>query len=209
MPRLAYADPTTLSPANQAFLGEKPMNVALMLAAASEPVFEAVIGLLMAFLNGSSLSPEERETAILRVGYRSGAAYELHQHEALSRHFGMTDAQFAAIKAGDKAALGDVGGAIVAFTDELFDNVRPSDAALDAIKAKLSEKQVVDLTILIGTYIMACRFLETTGVEIEDHAIDTSWRPKADLTLSPSGAPFRSSRSVRHPYRPRSSRGSG
>jgi alkylhydroperoxidase family enzyme len=177
MPRLAYQDPAKLSPESRALLGEKPMNVARMLAVASEPVFQSVLGVLMAFLNGSSLSPEQREIAILRVGYRSGAAYELHQHEALSRHFGMTDAQFAAIRAGDKAALGDVGGAILALTDELIDNVRASDAAMAAIKQRLSERQIADLILLIGTYIMACRFLETTGVEIEDEPIDISWRP--------------------------------
>ncbi len=180
MPRLAYQDPAKLSPESRALLGKKPMNVARMLAVASEPVFQSVLGVLMAFLNGSSLSPEQREIAILRVGYRSESAYELHQHEALARHFGMGDAQFAAIKAGDKPALGDVGGAILAFTEELIDNVRASDAAMAAIKQKLSERQVADLILLIGTYIMACRFLETTGVEIEDEPIDTSWRPATD-----------------------------
>ena len=180
MPRLAYQDPAKLSPESRALLGEKPMNVARMLAVASEPVFQSVLAVLMAFLNGSSLSGVQREIAILRVGYCSGAAYELYQHEAVARYFGMTDAQFAAVRAGDGAALGDVGGAILAFTDELIDNVRASDAAMTLIRQYLSVRQVADLILLIGTYIMACRFLETTGVEIEDEPIDIAGRLAAD-----------------------------
>lgn len=92
----------------------------------------------------------------------------------------MTDAQFAAVRSGDGVALGDVGGAILAFTDELIDNVRASDAAMTLIRQYLSVRQVADLILLIGTYIMACRFLETTGVEIEDEPIDIAGRLAAD-----------------------------
>ena len=45
-------------------------------------------------------------------------------------------------------------------------------ANLAAVRKHLSDKQVLDLTLLIGFYMMVSRFLETAGVELDSKALD-------------------------------------
>jgi len=175
MARIPYPDPATLPEAMRRVVRENPSNVTRMLAAASEPVFKGVAALSMGFMGESSpLPPKLREIAILRVGYLSNSAYEVFQHEALARYVGLNDAEIAAVRAGGSAAsvLGEAGAAVLAYAEDLVKNVRASDATLAAVRRHLSDTQVVDLTLVTGMYMMISRFLETTGVEIDDAPID-------------------------------------
>jgi len=133
------------------------------------------VALSMGFMGESSpLPPKLREIAILRVGHLSNAAYEVFQHEALARHVGLSEAEIDAVRKGGAAAavLGEAGAAVLAYTEDLVKNVRASDATLSAVRAHLNDTQLVDLTLVTGMYMMVSRFLETTGVEIDDAPID-------------------------------------
>ena len=144
------------------------------MAAASEPVYRGLGQLGSALISGSSLPPVLRELAILRVGYISRSAYELFQHEALARHVGMSEAQIDAIRGGDAAspALDQAERDVLVFVEDLIANVRASDANLAAVRRHLSDQHVVDLIVVTGYYMMICRLLETSGVEIEASPID-------------------------------------
>jgi alkylhydroperoxidase family enzyme len=145
-----------------------------MLAAATPGVNRGFGAFTRALFNESPLSPQLREIAILRVGYLSNAPYEVFQHEAYARHVGLTDAQIGAIREGGSKAslLGEAGAVVLAFTDDLVRNVRPSDATLSAVRAHLGDTVAVDLVFVVGAYMMVSRFLETTGVEIDAAPID-------------------------------------
>lgn len=172
MPRIAYRDPASLSETARAKLGAVPANVTRMLAVASEPVFHQLSEIGSALIKGSSLPPQLRELAILRVGYLSDSRYETFQHEALGKYVGLTEAQIAAIRAGDHAALGEARGAVLAFVDDVVRNVRASDATLAAVRRHLDDTQVADLLVVTGFYMLICRYLETMGVELDAEAID-------------------------------------
>ena len=176
MPRIPYPDLAGLPPEVRAHIGERPANVSRMLATASGPVFHHMSAMGGAFINGSSLPPQLRELAILRVGYISNAEYEVFQHEALARHVGMSEAQLAAIKAGDCAApsLDRAQRDVLAFVDDLVANVRAGDATLGAVKRHLDNTQLVDLILVTGFYMLICRLLETAGVELDEAPIDWS-----------------------------------
>ena len=176
MPRIPYPDLASLSAQVRAAIGERPANVSLMMAAASEPVYRGLGQLGSALIGGSSLPPNLRELAILRVGYMSGSAYEVFQHEALARHIGMSDAQIDAIRAGDgvSPALDQAERDVLAFVEDIVANVRASDATLAAVRQHLGPGQVVDLIVVTGYYMTICRLLETSGVEIEEAPIDWS-----------------------------------
>jgi alkylhydroperoxidase family enzyme len=165
-----------LSAEMRAAVGENPANVGLMMAAASEPVYRGLGQLGSALIGGSRLPAYLRELAILRVGYLSGSAYEVFQHEALARHIGMSDAQIDAIRAGDRASpsLDQAGRDVMVFVEDLVANVRASDAALAAVATHLETDQVVDLIVVTGYYMMVCRLLETSGIEIDETPIDWS-----------------------------------
>lgn len=174
MPRIPYPDEASLSESVREHLGEIPANVTRMMARASEPVFLAVSEVGGAFIKGSPLPPKLREIAILRVGYLSNAPYETFQHEALGKFVGLTDEQIDAIRAGakDSASLDAAERAVLAFVDDIVANVRASDATLGAVRGHLDDTQLVDLIFVTGCYMMISRFLETTGVEIDENPID-------------------------------------
>jgi 4-carboxymuconolactone decarboxylase len=174
MPRIPYPNPASLSESARLAISGNPVNVTRMLAAASEPVFKGFSAFGSALINGSPLPAKLREIAILRVGYLSHSKYEVFQHEALARHVGLTDEQIEAVRAGGSAAkmLEEAEAAVLAYVDDLVKNVRPSDETLNAVRKHLSDTELVDLTLVIGSYMMVCRFLEMTGIEIDPAPID-------------------------------------
>jgi 4-carboxymuconolactone decarboxylase len=175
MPRIPYADPATLPEAVRTAVARAPINVVRMMAGASEGVFDGFTKFSGAFYGpASSLPPALREIAILRVGYMSHAGYETFQHEPSGRLAGLGDNQIEAIKHGGEhvEALDPVQQAVLSFTEEVVKNVKASDANLAAVRQHLSDKQVLDLTLLIGLYMMVSRFLETAGVENDSKALD-------------------------------------
>lgn len=154
--------------------GNGEPNVTRMLANASPAVFEAVTRLLTSLMTQSSLDPKLRELAILRVGYLSNASYELFQHEPFARFVGLSDEQLAAIKAGDRNSpvLDEVQAAVLEFVDDMVANVRASDTTLGKVGQFLDRTQLTDLILVVGQYMAVCRFLETTGVDLDDNAVD-------------------------------------
>ena len=174
MPRIPYPSPESLSPQVRERVGNNPPNVTRMLAGASEGVYLGFGAFAQGLMKGSPLDPKLRELAILRVGYISDCAYELFQHEPFGRFVGLTDEQLAAIKAGDAASpvLDRQQAAVLRFVDDIVHNVRPGDETLSGVRAFLSDAEVIDLVMVTGNYMTVCRFLETTGIEPDENAID-------------------------------------
>lgn len=174
MQRIPFPDPDTLPKAMREVVEANPANVTRILAGASQAVFNGFAALSSAFtIGGSPLPPKLREIAILRVGYLSNSAYEVFQHEALARYVGLSDAQIDAIKSGAEAELlGEAGAAVLAYAEDLVANVRASDETLAGVRKHLDDTQVIDLTLVIGMYMMVSRLLETTGIEIDSAPID-------------------------------------
>ncbi len=126
-------------------------------------------------LSFTALDPVLREIAILRVGFLSKASYEIHQHRRVARETGMSNALVDAIEAGPEApAFNDTQRLVMRFTDEVVKDVRATDATFDALAKHLPAKQIQELLITIGYYMMVCRFLETFDVDIEDHAVPSA-----------------------------------
>lgn len=174
MARLPYPDLSNLPDAVLAELGDKPANVSRMLAGASEAVFTGYAAFGQGLLQGSALPAKLREIAILRVGYISKSRYEVYQHEAFGRFVGLSDEQIAAVQAGDSSspALNEAEVAVMEFVEDIVKNVGASDATLSALRKHLDDTQVIDLILVTGAYMMVCRLLETTGVELDADPID-------------------------------------
>jgi alkylhydroperoxidase family enzyme len=169
MARIPYPDPATLTPDTQAYLAKlPPINIFRMLAG-GETLLPAFVRFGNHLLFKSALDPVLREIAIVRVGALSGAGYELHQHEAISRQLGMSDELIAAVHEGPEAAVFDtVQREVMRYTDDVVRNVRASDDTFEPLRARLSLQELQELTITIGFYMAVCRYLETFGVDIEE-----------------------------------------
>jgi alkylhydroperoxidase family enzyme len=143
------------------------LNLLRMLAHVQPAIFDGFNQLSRALMQNPRLDPQLREIAVLRVGHLSGSEYEVYHHEAIGRGVGLTTAQLEAVRNGDAAGLTPAQQAVLRFTDSVVSQVRADDAALQALRAVVSDGEIVDLIMTIGCYMMVARLLATAGVEID------------------------------------------
>ena len=169
MPRIPYPDDSKLDSDSKALLEKLPaLNVFKMMGHAPH-LLGPVVGLGNAFLQNGKLDPVTRECVILRVGYQSNASYETYQHERIGREVGMDDALIEAVKRGPGAQdLTAEQRLALMYTDCLLNMPKPPLTRLRPVLAHFGSEKTQELTLLIGYYMMICRFLESFGVDIED-----------------------------------------
>jgi alkylhydroperoxidase family enzyme len=167
--RIPYFDPAQATGRAAKAYGKLPhLNIFRMLGHSGD-LLEGFSRFGGHLLNFTSLDPVLREIAIVRVGVLSKASYEIHQHEAISRRIGMSEALIEAIHEGPDAAVFDEAQRLVMrFTDDVVLNVRAGDATFNPTRAALGDKALQELTIIIGFYMLVSRYLETFDVEIEE-----------------------------------------
>jgi alkylhydroperoxidase family enzyme len=168
MARIPYFDPADATGrAKEWYAKLPPLNIFRMLGHSDE-LLDGFVRLGNQILTHTALDPVLREIAIVRVGVLSGAKYEVFQHERISRQVGMSEAKIAAIHEGpDAEAFDATERMVMRFTDDVVKNVRAGDPAYAPLAAVLSHREMQELVITIGYYMMVSRFLETFDVDIE------------------------------------------
>lgn len=174
MARIPYPD-LTHAPEDVRSLAASlpPLNIFRMLPHA--PTFLRGFGQLgTAILSQAAFDARLRELVILRVGRRSPAPYEWQQHVPIGRACGVSDDDIAALERDDlqAACFSDRDRIVLRLTDELLEAPRASDATLAAMRTSFSDREVCEAVLTIGFYMMVARFLETTGVDLEDGSAD-------------------------------------
>ncbi len=170
MARLPYVDPERASEkVREALDYVPPINIFRMVANA-ETAFRPWLAFGGALLSSLDLDARLRELVILHVGRLSGAAYEWVQHVPIALAVGATQQEIDAIEGGEVDADCFVAAdrAALAFTTEVVRDVRASDEALAAVREHLSPREVVELLLVIGQYMLVARVAETTGIEIDE-----------------------------------------
>jgi len=134
----------------------------------------AAVGFLKlggALLRRSELDAQLREIAILRVGMISGATYEVHQHKRLARKAGLAPEKIAALtEGGDLRVFDERERFVIDFTDQVVHHVKVNDAMFAQARERFGERQLAELVLTIGFYMMVSRFLENYEVDIEEPA---------------------------------------
>lgn len=168
MARIAYFNPAMATGRARAAYAKLPdLNIFRMLGHVGD-LLDGYYRFGNQLLAYTSLDPVLRELAILRVGHRSGSAYELQQHERIARGIGMADALLDAAAAGaGHPALDDRQRLTIAFVDEVIDNVRASDATFLPLREWLTDRALQELVLTVGYYMTVCRFVETFDVDLE------------------------------------------
>jgi 4-carboxymuconolactone decarboxylase len=116
----------------------------------------------------STLDARERELLILRVGHLANSGYEFHQHVAIAKRIGMSDAEIAQIKEGPSAAAwAPFDRILLQATDELVDDKFISHDTWGKLAERYNEKQILDLIFTVGQYVMVSMALNSLGVQIE------------------------------------------
>lgn len=168
MARIPYFDMSQAPAAYTELLSARhPLNLYRMLPHAG-PAAVGFLKLGGALLRENALDAKLREIAILRVGLISRAGYEVHQHRRVARQVGLADDKVAALEIGaDTAALDARERLVLEFTDTLVHHVKAPDLLFARMQARFSEREIAELVLTIGFYMMVSRFLENFEVDIE------------------------------------------
>jgi AhpD family alkylhydroperoxidase len=170
--RLPYPDPEGASESvREALASLPPLNIFRMLSHA-ETAFRPFLRFGGAILGRLELDPKLRELAIIQVAADAGAEYEWVQHAAIARHVGVTDEQIAAVEAGllDDPSLGDAERAVLRFAREVVAGPRVSDATFAGVCEQLGPREIVELLLTVGNYLMLARVMTTLELELDDPA---------------------------------------
>ena len=153
MARLPYADISERLP---------QLNIFRLIANA-QTAYRPFMAYGAALLRDLELDPVVREQAILRVAALTpGAEYEWVQHEAIGRAVGMTDAQVEACRSGDPDDL------MLRFTEEVVRDASPSDATFAAMAESFSPREIIELILVIGQYMMLARLMATAQIDPDE-----------------------------------------
>jgi len=119
----------------------------------------------------SELDGRLREIVIVRVGYLNRTTYVVNQHvPELTAPEGLTQAECDALadwsgakffSARERAAL--------AYADAMTSDVAVPDDVFNALRPHFNERQIVELTVLIGTYNMHTRVFTALRIDPEPH----------------------------------------
>jgi alkylhydroperoxidase family enzyme len=135
----------------------------------SPPLASAWFDLLNAVRWKTKLDGRLREIVIIRIAYLNHAQYCLAQHiPALALPDGMTLAECDALTDWRATSLfSDSERAALAFTDAMTRDIKvPGDVFAD-VRRHFDERQIVELSVLIGAYNMHTRVQEALQVDRE------------------------------------------
>jgi 4-carboxymuconolactone decarboxylase len=116
----------------------------------------------------STLSPREREMAILRIGWLCRSGYEFYQHTRIGKAAGLSDAEIERLKsAPDAPGWSESESALLQAVDELHADQFISDATWQRLEKHYDARQLIDLVFAVGQYTMVSMALNCLGVQIE------------------------------------------
>ena len=172
MPRLPLRDPAEAPAEIRAVITSTPLSLLGMIAHA-ESAFEPWLRYSNTLLRGLELDPQLRELAILQVAHLSASEYEWTQHVPIAEAFGVTAAQIEAIEAGvsEPAGLAADGCVVLSFTREVVVEGAAGERAVADLIARLGERQLVELLLVIGNYMGLARLIATVGLEPQEPVV--------------------------------------
>jgi AhpD family alkylhydroperoxidase len=135
----------------------------------SPPLASAWFDLLNAVRWKTKLNGRLREIVIIRIAYLNHAQYCLVQHiPALALADGMTLVECDALADWRATSMfSEIERAALAFTDAMTRDIRVPDDVFADVRRHFDERQIVELSVLIGAYNMHTRVQEALKLDLE------------------------------------------
>jgi 4-carboxymuconolactone decarboxylase len=108
-----------------------------------------------------------KETVIITTAKEIKSQYEFSAHARLAREAGVSDDTIRAIAEGTapQGLSGDE-EILVKYTQELLRNHKVSDGAYEAVKSRFGVQGTLDVTVLIGHYLLVGQVLAAFDVDL-------------------------------------------
>lgn len=153
---------------------QRVLNVNKMMAHSPATVRE-LIRLGNRLIYRAELDNRLRELVIIRVSHLCGSKYEWAQHVPIALRSGVTREQMEVIDQWKGSNLfSEEDRIVLAFTEEVMKNNRPSDPTFEAASEFLNTASLAELTLSIGYWSMIAKFLNTFEVDIEEELLSSS-----------------------------------
>jgi 4-carboxymuconolactone decarboxylase len=132
---------------------------------------ECWLNLISAARYKTELDGRLREIVIVRVGYLNRTDYVVRQHvPQLTEPEGLTKAECDALADWKGSKFFDARErAALAYADAMTRDIDVPDAVFEGLRPHFNERQVVELTVLIGTYNMHTRVFMALKIDPEPH----------------------------------------
>jgi alkylhydroperoxidase family enzyme len=116
------------------------------------------------------LDPKLRELGQIRAGFAVGSQFVFSQHCKASRDVGLTEDQITAIPHWQVAdCFSPLERAVLAYTDGLvLQRGRVPDGVFEALKAELSDEEILEFTYITCTYMMHAIMSRALKLEYDD-----------------------------------------
>lgn len=145
--------------------GSSPPNL-FTTVARHRKMFRPWLRFAAALMPGGVLPRRDTELVILRVAQLCGCEYEWRHHERLAALAGLTKAQVEAVREGAEADGWTARQAVLLeAADELYASTTWSDDTWRALSEQLSERELVELPMLVGHYVMVA--MTVNGLRIQ------------------------------------------
>jgi len=165
-------------------LSEQLPPVNLMRTLMHNPPVGKIVGdAIDALVFSSVLDARLREIAILRVGWRIGAAYEWGHHYTIAKRIGLSDEEVTAVQTADAEVLSAIERCVVRVVDEVLDGVSVSPDTLREAQALLGDdRALLELVKIPGCYRAIGTVLLSFEIPLEDGV--APWPPHGHQPLA-------------------------
>jgi AhpD family alkylhydroperoxidase len=171
-PRISPGSAREIGPVNTAITraigaatGGRPPHIFTTLAR-HRRLFRRWLRFASALMPGGTLPRADTELLILRVAHNTGCEYEWGHHARIARRSGLSAEDVERVRQGPEAdgwAPRQV--QLLRAADELHEERTISDALWDELRAQLTDRELIELCMLVGHYEMLAMTLNALRVE--------------------------------------------
>ncbi len=119
------------------------------------------------FVRNAKIPTRHRELLILRTAWLSRGDYIWGRHDAIGREAGLTAEEVARVTTGpDASGWADFERAILRAADELHASRFISHETWNALAARYTEEELVEVVLIVGNYTQLAMFQNTLGAQL-------------------------------------------
>jgi 4-carboxymuconolactone decarboxylase len=134
-------------------------------------LYRAWMPFCMQLLTHSVFPPRERELLIIRTAFLCGSDYELAHHLRLGAEIGLSHGDLAALTGLGPDDWTDRERLLVTAANELHADHLISEATWQGLRHLLTTEQLIELTMLVGHYILLGGLLRSLAVPLESEQV--------------------------------------
>ena len=170
MARIPFPNPESLAPETQRALAALPDLGIFRLLSLADDAFPKFIALTGGLWTNAELSPRRRELVILLVAKLLDCEYEWFQHIEVAKLCEITEDEIAAIDALERDSFSEDEQAILRLAQITLERGRPSDEQLAAARAALTDRELIELQLVVAIYSGLAAVMAGLDLELDQRS---------------------------------------